>query len=484
MGVLTARPETAIEVRPLTRWPIYCVFTIYVALTGITVFYHEPWSDEANSWLLGRDASLFELWTRLMHYEGTPGVWQTILHILIRLGFPYAGLNYFSGALGCAAAWVFMCKAQLPLVIRLAMPFTFYLFYQYSVVARSYALLPLLLFLCASIYPRAREQAGRLTLLLCLMAGVSVHGMLIAGAIWISFHWQFWRRWRETGYESRKKLLVLGFIYAATNLLLVWSAWPAKDALFASERDYSFGHLLNVTGETLANAFTGEWISSLVLVALCVPFLWRGRGLLMFSIAALSLCAFNAFVYANVWHEGMPFLAWLFAMWISGKAAKAKWIQLSGVFAMAAVIVVQGYWAFETTTFDWMNPYSGSRAAARYLRDHQILKSKLYGLGFACVGIQPYFARNIFSNFRDGEPQSYYDWSSAYRNFEGADDLAETKPDYVIVGYKDEEEKILTRSDVKKSGYRMIEHFEGNIFWHNQILEPDAFDLYRRIGSE
>jgi hypothetical protein len=351
-------------------------------------------------------------------------------------------------------------------------------------VARSYSLLPLLLFFCASLYPRAEEKLGLFTLLLCLIAAVSVHGMVIAGAIWISFHWKEWRGRHEIPPNLRKTLYIGGLIYAVTNLLLVWSAWPAKDVTFASERDYSFNHLLNSTGETLANAFTGEWISSLVLIAVCVPFLWRGRGLLMFLMSLLSLLVFNAIVYANVWHEGMPFLAWLFAMWIAGRTAKPKWIQLTGTLAMAVVIVVQGYWAFETTVYDWRNPYSGARAAARYLRDHDLLKSKLYGFGFASVGIQPYFARNIFPNFRNGQSQTYFDWSESFQNFEGIDELAKTRPEYVIVGYKDDEEKYLTRNTVKKSGYKIIEHFEGNLFWHDDILEPDAFDLYQRITNE
>jgi hypothetical protein len=481
MGVLTAEAVSSTRARPVQRAPEYIAFAFFVALTAITVYYHEPWSDEANSWLLGRDATLFQLWTRLMHYEGTPGLWQTLLHVLMRLGLPYSGLNVFSAALGCAAAWVFIRKAQLPLVIRLSMPFTFYLFYQYSVIARSYCLLPVLLFLCACIYSRALEKLGLMTLLLCLMAGVSAHGMIISGAIWISLLWDVPGKWKQMGQASRRKLCILAATYGVVTLLLAWSAWPAPDVMFAKTRDYSFDHLVDSTRDTLENAFTGEWISSLAVVICSLPFLWRGRGLVMFLISGLALFLFNAYVYANVWHEGMPFLAWLFAMWISGGAAKAKWIRFAGLTAMLAVVGAQGYWAFKTADYDWTRPYSGARAAARYLRENGILKAGLEGFGFAGVALQPYFDRNIFPNFRDGEPSRYYDWSEAYRNFDGLDDLEQTHPQYVIVGYKDLEEKILTGRTVRKSGYRLIQHFEGDLFWHDEVLEPDAFDLYRRV---
>jgi hypothetical protein len=416
-----------------------------------------------------------------MHYEGTPGLWQTILHVLIKLHVPYSGMNYFSGALGCAAAWVFIRKAPLPLPVRLLMPFTFYLFFQYSIVARSYCLLPLLLFICGWVYPRAREKMGLITLLLCLMAGVSVHGMIIAGAIWLSIHLDLLRQWRTMGTSERRKLCLLGLTCAVITLLQAWSAWPSPDVLFADKRDYSWDHLLDSTSETLGNAFTGEWISSLAVVVCCLPFLWRGRALLMFLVAGFALCFFNAYVYANYWHQGMLFLAWLFAMWIAGAAVKPKWISILGFTAMLAVFSAQGYWAFLTTAYDWKNPYSGSLEAARYLKESGIIKTGVQGFGFGAVAVQPYFDRNVFPNFRNGEPTAYYDWSKAYRNFEGLADLRKTQPEYVLVGYKDEGEQILTGRTVKKSGYKLIKHFEGNLFWQDDVLEPDAIDLYRRI---
>ena len=481
MGVLTAEAVSSTRARSTEHRLEYLTFAVFVTLTAVTVHYHEPWSDEANSWLLGRDATLYQLWTRLMHYEGTPGLWQTLLHVLMRLGLPYSGMNVFSAALGCAGAWVFIRHAPLPLAIRLSTPFTFYLFFQYSVIARSYCLLPVLLFLCAWIYPRALEKPALMTLLLCLIAAVSVHGMIISAAIGISLLWDLSGKWKQMGPAWRRKLYILALTYGVVTLLLAWSAWPAPDVMFAKTRDYSFDHLLDSTSETLANAFTGEWISSLAVVLCSLPFLWRGRGLTMFLVSGLALFTFNAYVYANVWHEGMPLLAWLFAMWISGAAVKSQWIRIAGLAAMLAVVGAQGYWAFETTAYDWTRPYSGSRAAARYLRDNGIVKAGLEGFGFAGVALQPYFPRNIFPNFRDGEPSAYYDWSEDYRNFDGLDDLPQTHPEYVILGYKDLEEKILTGRTIRKSGYRLVQHFEGNLFWHDEVLEPDAFDLYRRV---
>src|SRR5580700_1374589 len=75
----------------------------YVLVMAFIVPRHEPWADEAQSWLLARDASSAQLWGHLLHYEGTPGLWQTLLHALIRVGLPYGGYNFVSAGLGFAA---------------------------------------------------------------------------------------------------------------------------------------------------------------------------------------------------------------------------------------------------------------------------------------------------------------------------------------------------------------------------------------------
>ena len=45
----------------------------------LTVTRHEPWADEAQSWLLARDLGWFQLIFGELRYEGHPGLWHSIL---------------------------------------------------------------------------------------------------------------------------------------------------------------------------------------------------------------------------------------------------------------------------------------------------------------------------------------------------------------------------------------------------------------------
>ncbi len=412
-----------------------------------------------------------------MHYEGSPGLWQTLLDVLIRAGLPYAGLNVFSALVGCAATCLLLLRAPFPLAIRLVLPFTFFLCYQYAVIARSYVLLPLLLFGCAMLCREPERHPGWLTAVLALMAAVSVHGMVLSASIWVTVHLLIWRRWAGLDARARRSILAAAAAYAVAVTLGVLSAWPAHDGVFVTRPNLSLAHLGEASRKMLAGAFTGEPISSAIAVALSVPFLWRGRGLLMLALSGTLLCAIAGVIYSQVWHEGLLLLAWLFALWFSANRAKLTPLALAALILVSAP---QCWWTLKSVRYDWNHAYSGSRAAARFVRQHDLSAAGLYAIGYACTGLQPYFRRNIFANVNGGAPQAYWDWSTRNHVNLDSEHLDVLRPAYVLVGYKGAFERDLWTRSVMRAGYRPIRHFDGNLFWKTRVLEPESFDLYRR----
>jgi hypothetical protein len=439
----------------------------YVVVMALIVPRHEPWADEAQSWLLARDASLAQLWGRLLHYEGTPGLWQTLLHALIRLGLPYSALGFVSALLGLAAVVLLLRYAPLPLFIRILLPFTYYLCYQYAVIARSYALIAPLLFAIAAIYPHAPRKPVLTTVLLCLLAGVSVHGFLISLCIWVTLFG-----------PSRRMFSVAGVVYLCVLILLAISAWPAKDVAFAEHRTLSNLHFFpQVAKAGLSGAFTGEWITSLLLIALSLPFLWRGGGWLFLLLATAAMLLFSAIVYAQLWHFGILFLAWLFAIWIS--AYKTR-VTAPALVALIAAVGIQCYWTAAALRYDWSHAYSGSAAAAQYLRQTGMPAGGLYAIGYPTVAVQPYFPSNIYSDYGDG---AYWDWSKQNTSERPEALFASNRREQVLVGYKNVLEKQRWAGLLALLGYNVTQHFDGGTFWQTKVFELESYDLYRQTSA-
>jgi hypothetical protein len=371
--------------------------------------------------------------------------------------------------------------APLPLFIRMLLPFSYYLCYQYAVIARSYALLAPLLFAIAAMYPKARRKLALTTVLLCLLAGVSVHGFLISGCVWLVLYGPLVLQWRKLESSQRWKLAIAACAYCFILSFLMVCAWPAKDVAFAEHRGLANLHLLpEVAKASFAGAFTGYWLASLAVIALSLPFLWRGGGWLFFLLASAALCLFGTIVYSQVWHLGTLFLAWLFAIWIS--AYKAR-ITAPTVVALIAAIGFQCYWTAAAIRYDWSHAYSGSLAAAQYLRSTGYPSGGLYAIGYPTTALQPYFSQNIYSDFDNEANGGYWDWSKRNTANDPSALFAADRRELVLVGYKDSAEKKRWADLLALLGYGPARHFDGGTFWQTGVFEAESFDLYRKSSN-
>ena len=449
----------------LERFAQLTAFAAFALVIALAISHHEPWSDEAQSWLLARDASLSGLWTQLMHYEGSPGLWQTLLHILIRCSLPYHGLNAISGVFGLAAAAVLIKFAPLPLPVRLLLPFTFFLCYQYSVIARNYSLFPLLLFATAAVLQNRGTTArpALLISLLCLIAAVSAQAYLISICIWAIYC---------LPHIGQKNLLTASAIYAVVLTLIAVSCWPRHDATFIGSPELSFHHLYELSKYAFQQAF-GDGYLPWLIVGLSLPMLLKGGGWLFFLLASIALCGFGSVVYSNVWHHGFLLLAWLFAIWMSAIRTKPD---LPALAALATMIAVQCYWTAAAVRYDWSNPYSGSLAAARYLQPAINAHAALFAAGFPSVALQPYFSNNIFRNYS----HPYWQWSKENTTDDSIEHLGSAKPDYVVAGFSSESQRKLWSYLITSSGFRYDKTFPGHLFWHADVWAPESFDIYKR----
>ena len=429
---------------------------IYAALVWVTAWHHESWADEAQAWLIARDSSFLDIWTRILHYEGTPGLWHSLLWVLSRLGFSYGALSLLSATFGVVAAYLVFRYAPFVLPVRILLPFTYFVAYQYAVVARSYCLLPPLLFGIAAVYPQRDHRRLPYLALLAALALCSLHGLVLSGAIAI------------TTFRNRYLL-----IWAAVAGLAAWSAFPAPDVTFVRHLNYTSGHFFEKAGQIFDEAFAGNWILSLILIGCTLPLLWRGRMLPLFLIAATTLTILMAVVYGQVWHFGTLFLAWILSLWLAALRTRPGWL---ANFALAAVLAIHSFWTVKSAYRDVRTAYSGGLGTARYLVEQQLPAADLYGVGYACVAVQPYFRQNIFRNFQ----HSFWYWSEQNHMIHDYDNLEESRPPWVLVGYKTEQENYLWNNQVRRSGYRKVKHFEGNIIWKGEPFEPESFDLYQR----
>jgi hypothetical protein len=225
------------------------VLALYAAVLAVTIPFHEPWADEAQAFVLARDSSLWEIFRYRLHYEGTPALWHFLLRVLIVAHVPWVAVGWVCGVIAVAGVAVWLRWSPFPMVVRVLLPFTFFVLYQYGVVARSYVLFPLLLFGLCAVYCARSRQVLWFAVVAGLLANLCLQGAIVSGLFTVLYVWELWHgRVRASGLWRAVAVLVVAWG------MCVYAAMPAPDVGFAVQDAVSGGvvHrlLVRYVGET------------------------------------------------------------------------------------------------------------------------------------------------------------------------------------------------------------------------------------------
>ena len=319
---------------------------LFIILSIIMFFFHELWYDEIQAYMLAKDASFHELFFVATHYEGHPPLFSFLLAIFAKTNVPMdIGLRIVSFVFSLIGSYLVIFKAPFKRWIRCLIPFTFFIFYQYTVICRPYSMMFAAFMLAACFYKTRNQKPIRYILSLFLLCWCSSYGMLFAGCFCIVWtveifksHWgknfskeivkdkRFWCLWGILFGA----LLILYLIYPkpdafATNfynkehplraLVYTFFMMPA-DAMFTDVG--FFGSLQNnsyqfVNGSALA--VSAYFISIVILIVVYfVTYVHRKRR--MFLLPYVAFATFAAVGYMCNHHIGITVLYMVFLMWI------------------------------------------------------------------------------------------------------------------------------------------------------------------------
>ena len=236
--------------------PFIVVTVIYTALIIWISVFHELWFDEAQTWMIAKDASLYDILFKIPHYETHPPLWHLMLAIPAKSGLPYElsmkAIQILTAVLMVA---VIEFKSPLPNIIKVILPFTYWTAYQYGVISRPYALFAALLFLCASLYLERDEKPVQYCVVLGILSLTSLYGLMIAAMIAAAWIFKLMLKYKG-GFakkffgEDRARLISL-LALLVFGICVALTVWPWSDTAGMLASALNPGML----GKCLANAF-------------------------------------------------------------------------------------------------------------------------------------------------------------------------------------------------------------------------------------
>jgi hypothetical protein len=498
----------------LTRDRIAAPFALaaFACLLLVVGARHEPWFDEAQAWLIAREGSPWFVVSQGVRFEGTPALWHLTLWAVQRLGLPYGGLWLVSSTLACGGAAIVLYKAPFPMLLRIGLIFSYFFAYQYSVVARSYALDLLFIPLLAWLFRFRLERPLLYLGVLGLVANTNAHSFMLAGVLALEFLW-----------AARSRLLALDWtlavpiaLYGGLALAAMIQAWPPSDINFIIRKpgDNPLLHAVVLFTEALVDRgdvwstaapndlwrIAGGVLTALILIPAAL--LWRKAGRLILAVGLFGgLVGFSALKYGNYWHAGIIFLTFVFCLWISWSSVERLEIRFRRwlTAALAVLVIFQIWCAAAASVRDALTPYSAAPAAARAMlarraaRDPAAPVETLGVAGFKGFAIQPYFAGNVFTSYEHGAAKpAYYLWRRSESPIPG---LSEAQWRAVLAGRYDR--MLLSTfhvmgfngparyiADARAAGYCPTEFYPGALIWKTYELESDDLMIFDRCKPQ
>jgi hypothetical protein len=386
MGVLKTEKKHAFE------WSAMIIFTLYMA---VCLYTHEPWLDEAQSFLLVRDLSLPDLLKQL-RYEGHPAVWYLLLFPFIKLGCPIIIQNILSSVCACIAVYQLLFHAPLTKTTKLAAILASPVLFNYSVIGRSYCLVLLFVFVVLAVFKeRYNKHYLIYALSLGLLINTSLYAAVAAGAFLAADIIVFLIKKDYARLKSKEFIITFAivFISAAVMVITLYPGDYYSTYLEYTESSYDAIGTVQNWNNIFYAAFRFPYIilsafeiHENVLAVLAAFCLCVFTGSLFFMAAgeenkeAYYAPVFFTIFYAVLFililftdrfliqHGGMVLLACWAAVWIltlTGTRNEKSLRRFRFVFSFIMILFCLREPVAAVT--DLVRPYSGARDAAAFL---------------------------------------------------------------------------------------------------------------------
>lgn len=398
------------------------VFLIFCCLAITVSAFHEPWFDEFQAWAISKD-TLYNILFVYPHYEGHSPLWHLILkcfsyfNVNSELTLKIPNLLFMISAVA-----LLIFKSPFPNIVKFSLPFTYFIFYQFSAISRPYCIFVFALFLCATLYKNRNKNPFKFVSALVLLGLSCAYGMIVATGIIFAWLIEIFKEYSVNFVSFVKSfvkdkrffsMLIIFFCFLLLSLLLipynhvyVLSA-PIKtdywvkslysffglvaDATFFDFYNYKnnndifwvdiFSFLKFYSNNPSSNAFVFKfWSASAIgflINSLLIYTFYKAKKLTLFLIPWLMFALFCAVLYITCHHIGLYFCLLIFMFWCLAaeniNPFNNKFIKPVIIFT----IIIQILWSLGSFLLELYLPYDSSRYLAKYIKTYHLDKYKI-----------------------------------------------------------------------------------------------------------
>jgi len=424
------------------------MFFMLTALSVSGIFFHEPWFDEIQAYLIARDASFHDIFFVLPHYEGHPPLWHILL-LPAKLGLSCRP-TLIIAQIVTYAGFLAMLELRSPFGWKLKLFFScsYYLVFQYGVISRPYAMLMLAALLVADFYPERDKKPFRYLLAMLFMCLCHSYGIAIAGGFAAT---DLIRRFIQEKYipgvikNTGKKLFASYCLLLAAAILIMLEISPRSNtggihmlSPLSFFKALFFSAAL-MPSESFITSFINddEWLQTTepVFYEIAVGFLFSAiiwYSLIMICKKRKMLAEFftiNGFfilltaIYSMPHHFGIFAALVIMFLWIAQKREPLTISELTTPFEktdnfriitkysvklfITLTVVTNLYWNIHCFNTDRKKLYDAGIRTAEWVKENDLENKKILGcwnenttkiLTYGTISTNAFLEHNLFMN--------------------------------------------------------------------------------------
>jgi len=433
----------AISVKTASAFRFNLLTMAVFCAVGLTLlFHHEMWRDEMHAWLIAREStSIFNLY-EILRYDGHPGLWHIILMPLTYYSPTGLAMQLVHFLIAACAAWIFLAKAPFTQLQKVLFIFGYFSFFEYSIIARNYALGLLFIWIFCSLYTKPQKNYWLIGITIALLANTSILATIVALSLLAVLFFDFlFERQQQLDINIAAYFGGLGIAGIATAFAVIQMI-PPPDTNMATAWNlkYSFGQVKAVM-PTIVNGYlplpipsSHFWGSNLFLsypatTLLTVLFLFffiyktirllaKSRSaLLLFLLGTLGLLSFFYTKYLGYTrHHGFLYIVLIASLWIAIKQSCQQTLlstfyffkKISYASILTAMLCIHVAGSLIAFAAEYQKPFSNSYAASEFIKTHHLESREMVGY--------PDFNATPIAGYLN-KPLIYFPESSAYGNY-------------------------------------------------------------------
>lgn len=389
----------------------YLVISLFVVLFFsiglINIVNHEPWRDEIEAWLIAKDSNSIPELFRNFRLEGHPCLWFLGLYVISRFSDQIFVMQIFHLLIATGAVLLILKYSPFTKLQKVLLGFSYFLFYEYAVISRNYAIGILLIFSICSIFQTRTKTFLPLSILLFLLCQTNIFGLIMALVFGFTLIFEFAidKNLRRAYATIKWNIIISVFIFILGIWISILQMLPPPDSVHVVGwyTDFSLWRIfrtlkliwysycpipkieVNFWGTNILKSGSIQiYFVCILILCACIFFVRKPVILYVYSLGTFGMLAFFYSKYfGSSRHHGHLFILLIVCLWLSNHYSnielKSNLIdKLTNFFnkIRPMFITILFFCHFIAAAiaigFDWKYPFSASKEVAKYIKEKKM----------------------------------------------------------------------------------------------------------------